>query len=342
MASRFSSPPPRTPRAAVLPPVRSSSPPMTPATELYMSLKSGAVLQENFDDKRLLEPVDILYVPGEQSIGHFEPVVFACRLSFDPAVVRHVWEAYNRHGLEVPITKCLEQLLCSSMHPVELQQLHRWIYGKTGLPLEWPRCDLYMSLRHGCPAVLDDFEGDAADSRLLPVALEVPCYGAVNFDAVVTACDCCPDVRLVKHVWDASVRRGLTVPLQECLGALQKSPLPEKEVVELLKWAFLRFDLPLSVPESARRIQPHRHLVRSVVAELPVVRAMPYLSAVLTVSACVNHVASFLLMDKEVLRQLKASDRVHEESFSFLQHPLMQQQQSSFHWSHTAFLDLFP
>lgn len=309
---------------------------MLPATELYLSLRSGAVLQESFEDRRLLEPVTKLYVPGEQTIECFEPIIFACVLSTNPAVVRHIWEAYDRHGLEVPTARCLAQLMCSSMLSVELQQLHRWIYGKTGLPAEWPQCDLYMSLQHDCPSLLEDFSGSAADFRLLPAVLEVPRYGLVNFDVVLTACGACQDVRLVQHVWTASVRRGLAVPVQECLEALQQSPLPEYEVVALLKWASLRFELPLTVSEEPRRIQPHRHLVRRVIAELPVVRAKPYLTDVLSIPACVDHITSFLLLDKQELRRLKASDRAHEESFSFFQQSLRQPQHNT-----TDFLNIF-
>ena len=334
MASRFASPPPRTLNYETLPPpVKSKDPPMTPATELYLALSSGKILAHSLDNPELLQTSENFYIPGKSGEAiSFNPAVFACKLCPTPDDVQHMWLAYEKHAVEIPIGECLEALCKSPMTPQRQQELYRWIYNKTGMPKKWPHCDLYMSLRHGCPSLLGEFDGDGQDLRLLPLQLEVPCYKSVNFDPVASACACCPDIRIVKHMWEACSRRGLVVDIVECMEALKQSPLSVNQVVDLLKWCCFRVNLPHSLPYSVEnprsslerqalvelfhvnlphglphlvknhRYCPHSDLVRKVLAELPAVRIKAFLYDKLQKDDCVECIVSFLLPKSQELK----------------------------------------
>ena len=301
MAERYSSPPPRgiyhPPTSP--PPVKSAMPPMLPAAELYLALRDeDTILKQNFDDPALLEDSKGLYISGGEVIEHFEPAVSACERCPTFVGVRHVFLAYKKHKKAVSIERCLDALRSSSMLPEQQQLLHRWIFEETGLPANWQRCDIYMSLRRGCHSLLEDFGGDGDDPRLLPVQLEVPCYGFVDFDPLVNAFACCPDVLIIKHLCEACLRRNLAVHAIECTEALQTSPLPRKQVVELLKWLSLRVDLP-------HRLQhekgfPHGRLVCRVLEELPMIRAKAFFSSIVD-QGCMENIMSFILYDSKML-----------------------------------------
>jgi hypothetical protein len=313
---------------------------MTPATELYLALSSEKILRYSLDNPELLQTSENFYIPEKSGEAiSFNPVVFACKLCPTPDAVQHVWLAYERHAVEIPIGECLEALCKSPMTPQQQQELHRWIYNKTGMPKNWPHCDLYMSLRHGCPSLLGEFDGDGQDSRLLPLQLEVPCYKSVNFDPVASACACCPDIRIVKHIWEACSRRGLVVDIVECMEALKQSPLSVNQVVDLLKWCCFRVNLPHSLPYSVEnhrdfghtsaerqvlvelfhvnlpQILPHAvknqrdfahsSLVCQVLAELPAVRTKPFLYDILQKDDCVDCIVSFLLPKSQELKPAK-------------------------------------
>jgi len=312
--ARFSSPPPSS--AHALAPsikIKTKAPPMLPAAELYLALKDEAtLLNYSFEDPGVLEDISNLYVPAgrhnvSENILYFEPAMSACKHCSSSAGVRHVLLAYELHKRTIPIERCLEILsTSSSMIPEQLQSLHQWIFNKFGLPGNWPRCDIYMSLRRGCPSLLQEFRGDGVDPRLLAMRLEVPMYGAVDFDPMTNACAHCPDIQIIKHIWEACSRRGIVVSAAECMMALQKSPLTRKDVVKLLKWLSFRFNLPQclpTAPDDDEKAAPHRDLVRMVLEELPVIRAKPMLLDFIVDESCVNNITSFLLHDTTKLSQ---------------------------------------
>lgn len=288
---------------------------MLPAAELYLAMKDEAtLLKYSFNDPGVLEDISNLYVPAgrhhvSENILYFEPAMSACKHCSSFAGVRHVLSAYEMHKKTIPIERCLEILkTSSSMIPEQLQRLHQWIFDKFGLPSNWPRCDIYMSLRRGCPSLLQEFHGDGVDPRLLAMRLEVPLYGVVDFDPMTNACAHCPDIQIIKHIWEACSRRGIIVPPSECMAALQKSPLPRKGVVGLLKWLSFRSNLPHclpSAPEEHEKATPHRDLVRMVLEELPVIRARPMLLDFIVDESCVNNITSFLLRDTTNLSQAR-------------------------------------
>jgi hypothetical protein len=301
MASRFSSPPPRSYNYDTSPPpVKNNDIPMTPAAELYLALRSKAILNFNLDDPEVLKTSNIVHVPDfpmHLTIRHFSPVVFACKICPISAGIHYVWTTCERHGIEISVDACLDALGKSKRTPEQQQDLHRWIFERTGSPVHWEQCDIYMSLKRGCPSLLEEFRGDSDDPRLLPRPLKVPFYGSVDFDPVTNACACCPDPQILQHIWQACARRGLVVNITECMMALMKSPMSKQQVVDFMTWSCFRANFPHSSQLQLENEKDlvHAGLVKKVLADVHVLRTQPFLQSKLRKGGLVNHILAFLI-----------------------------------------------
>lgn len=281
---------------------------MVPAGEIYLALVNGTIMGQTFEDPVLLMPMTDLYIPGiNLTIAEFHPLRFACLICSTATEVQHVWSAYVRHGVEIPLGLCLQAIQESFMVVDQKQLVHRWIYHCTGTPEDWPSCDLYLSIRKGCPSIVEDLRGLMRGSRLRPQLLKVPYYDWVQFDPTPNAFMHCPDARIIKHVWKACVCQGMAPSAEECLVALAQSPLPPAGVVELLKWMSFRMDLPTTLLGDAPFTSkfPHEVLLRKVLAELPAIRTKPFLHSVVPEGGCVDHILSFLLSNARVGQALQ-------------------------------------